>query len=64
MIETGSNNLAEELLANLFSMNDTKYPNLFTHNLKDDPIISDSQLPIAVECFAQWFTIEMRSRQS
>ena len=42
-------------------MNDTKYPNHFTYHLKDDPIIPDPELPIAMESFAQWFTIEMRS---
>ncbi len=45
---------------NLFSVNDTKYPNLFIHNFEDHPIIPDPQLPITAERFSQGFAIEMR----
>lgn len=45
---------------NLFSVNDTKYPNLLTHNFEDDPIIPNPQLPITSERFSQGFAIEMR----
>ena len=41
-------------------MNDTEYPNLFIHDSKDYAIIPNSQLPIATECFSQWFTVLMR----
>jgi hypothetical protein len=43
----------------LFSVNDTKYPNLLIHNFEDHPIIPDPQLPITSERFSQRFAIEM-----
>jgi hypothetical protein len=45
---------------NLFSVNDTKYPNFLIHNFEDHPIIPDPQLPITSERFPQGFAIEMR----
>jgi hypothetical protein len=32
---------------NLFSVNNSEYPNLFGHDLEDHPIILKPQLPIA-----------------
>ncbi len=39
-------------LINLFSMNDTEYPNLFSHDFEDYPIIPNSQFPIATKRFS------------
>lgn len=47
-------------IINLFSMDDTEYPNLFIHDFEDYPIVPNSQLPIATKCFPKGFTVEMR----